>query len=421
MKLINRPLALFALTLTLLLVLNLVMPSPPAYVREFVVNTTDDLDDGACNTSHCSLREAILAANLTPADVSITFNASGTIHLTSALPDISQDSILTIDGGNQITLDGGSRTRVFLNAGNLTLKNLTISNGAVSDDFGGGIFNRGVLTIINSTFSNNTASTMNTIAGGGAIYNSGHLTIINGSFDSNRAVSTGKGYAEGGAIYNSGEFTEAAISDGTTFRNNEATHHGGAIFNALGYLTVKDSLFDGNRSDQGGGGGIYDRNGASMNIISATLQGNSAAFGGGIFSSSIRTDIRDSVFSNNSARSADGGAIYIHSNSVLNISNSALQNNTAQNGGGVFALGAAHLANVTISGNSGGDCTLGNGGSMSRDSANNLIEGTGSNACGLLHGVDGNRIGLNLDPQPSSDSPAHFMLSNNSSAAEGEK
>ena len=33
----------------------------------YIVNTTTDTDDGACNTSHCSLREAINAANTNPA------------------------------------------------------------------------------------------------------------------------------------------------------------------------------------------------------------------------------------------------------------------------------------------------------------------------------------------------------------------
>ena len=34
-----------------------------AEAATFTVNTTSDVDDGACNSSHCSLREAINAAN----------------------------------------------------------------------------------------------------------------------------------------------------------------------------------------------------------------------------------------------------------------------------------------------------------------------------------------------------------------------
>ena len=43
----------------------------------YVVNTTNDKDDGACNKSHCSLREAINAANSHPGADMITFNLRG--------------------------------------------------------------------------------------------------------------------------------------------------------------------------------------------------------------------------------------------------------------------------------------------------------------------------------------------------------
>lgn len=405
MKIYTSTLTLFALALILALTVALIAPVPPAYALTFTVNALDDLNDGACNAAHCSLREAILAANSAPSNDSIVFSVSGTILLGAALPSIPQDSALIIDGAGKITIDGGSRVRVLSNSGDLTLRSLIVTNGAVVDDFGGG-----------------------------AIYNSGSLTINAGYFNSNKAVNTGNGTAEGGAIYSAGEFTEVSIHAGATFKNNQAAHHGGAIFNALGYMTVKDSLFDGNHSTQGGGGGIYDRNGAGVTLIHTTLEGNSAEFGGGMFSSAYRTDIRHSTFRNNSARSTDGGGVYTHSSSVLNISNSVLAHNAAKNGGGVFALGIANLTNTTLFGNSatvsgggvharselniqnttitdsasGGDCTLGNGGRMREISSNNLIAGTGSDACGLMHGVDGNLIGLEPGSATFSSSPAHL-------------
>jgi CSLREA domain-containing protein len=68
------------------------------------VNTTDDADDGACNAAHCSLREAILTSNSTPAQVEIiSFNIGGggaqTISPASALPAINVP--VTIDGTTQ--------------------------------------------------------------------------------------------------------------------------------------------------------------------------------------------------------------------------------------------------------------------------------------------------------------------------------
>jgi CSLREA domain-containing protein len=53
----------------LALVLCLLLPwgqTKPAFASSYVVNTTDDSDDGVCNSTHCSLREAIHLANSHP-------------------------------------------------------------------------------------------------------------------------------------------------------------------------------------------------------------------------------------------------------------------------------------------------------------------------------------------------------------------
>src|SRR5688572_15059005 len=48
-----------------------------AEAATFTVNTTSDVDDGACTASHCSLREAINAANRFPDTDTITFTIPG--------------------------------------------------------------------------------------------------------------------------------------------------------------------------------------------------------------------------------------------------------------------------------------------------------------------------------------------------------
>jgi CSLREA domain-containing protein len=50
------------------------------------VNTTDDTNDGVCNATHCSLREAINQANLTSTPVSITFAIPDDDHLNTSGP-----------------------------------------------------------------------------------------------------------------------------------------------------------------------------------------------------------------------------------------------------------------------------------------------------------------------------------------------
>jgi CSLREA domain-containing protein len=74
---------------------------PPAVA--FTVNTTDDNDDGACSGVHCSLREAINAANASPGFNGVYFNIPGAgvqiIQTDTGFPE-STDSIL-IDATTQ--------------------------------------------------------------------------------------------------------------------------------------------------------------------------------------------------------------------------------------------------------------------------------------------------------------------------------
>ncbi len=110
-------------------------------VAILTVNTTDDLNDGLCSDSHCSLREAILAANTILGDDTITFNIPGnppyTIHPLDALPIITGP--VTIDGASQpgytdrplIELDGSVTPVAFglrFKVGNNTVRALAINN-----------------------------------------------------------------------------------------------------------------------------------------------------------------------------------------------------------------------------------------------------------------------------------------------------
>jgi CSLREA domain-containing protein len=83
----------------------------------FTVNSTNDFDDGNCNAAHCSLREAIFAANAAAGTDTIRFIigvGTKTIQPLSELPTIT--SPVTIDGTTQpgfagtpiIEIDGSS-------------------------------------------------------------------------------------------------------------------------------------------------------------------------------------------------------------------------------------------------------------------------------------------------------------------------
>jgi len=89
-------------------------------VMTFTVNSTNDVNDGTCNASHCSLREAINASNANPDKDTIAFNIPGTAPFTiqpsTALPLILNPVI--IDGTTQPGFSG--IPLVVLNGSNYT-------------------------------------------------------------------------------------------------------------------------------------------------------------------------------------------------------------------------------------------------------------------------------------------------------------
>ena len=78
--------------------------------QTFTVNTTDDTDDRTCDVAHCSLREALLAANANPGKDEIAFNISGpaphTIQPLSPLPEISERVIFDGNFPPEVEIDG---------------------------------------------------------------------------------------------------------------------------------------------------------------------------------------------------------------------------------------------------------------------------------------------------------------------------
>ena len=154
-----RPRPLLTLAGLLLLLIGTVQP---AFATNFVVSKTADTNDGACNAD-CSLREAITAANAAGSDDPITFanGANGTITLSSALPALANNGTLTIigNGPTNTIVSGNNAVRVFYVNGDatVTISGMTIANG--KGNFGGGIYrDGGALTVTNSSFSGNSAT-----------------------------------------------------------------------------------------------------------------------------------------------------------------------------------------------------------------------------------------------------------------------
>ena len=130
---------LVKIALLLSLLIGLCLPTfPAAAAIEVTVNTTDDVDDGVCDDSHCSLREAILATNASPGSNAISFQIPGSgvheIQLTSPLPALAAGTTIAGDsqpgysGSPVIVLRGGPGVDVGLriDGGDVNVRGLSL-------------------------------------------------------------------------------------------------------------------------------------------------------------------------------------------------------------------------------------------------------------------------------------------------------
>jgi CSLREA domain-containing protein len=123
----------------------LVVTSALSAQTTFTVNATDDANDGTCDATHCSLREAITAANQIEGEKLIAFDIAGpaphTIRPTSGLPSI--ESGVTLDGTTEpdfagspvVELDGsiaGTAHGLSIVLSNNTIRGLVINRFALN-------------------------------------------------------------------------------------------------------------------------------------------------------------------------------------------------------------------------------------------------------------------------------------------------
>jgi CSLREA domain-containing protein len=273
---------------------SLTNQTEPAYVVTTLVDDVtgdadkcNDTSQGALPLIGCSLRDAIAAAAAMAANIpgtmpaisfagtqstglgAITFGpgVTGTITLNSGLK-ISGNMSIAGPGPNLLTVSGNSTFPILYVNGGVTaaISGLTVTKGygvySINAD-GGGIINKGTLTLSNSTISGNSGGNSGSGAG---IANSGALTVINSTFSGNI---TAAGF--GGGIMN---FNTLTVSN-STFSGNSALsgYDGGGIHND-GTLTVSNSTFSGNIGGLlGGGGGIG--NSGTMTLNNSIVSGNS--------------------------------------------------------------------------------------------------------------------------------------------------
>ena len=294
----------------------------------------------------------------------ITFNcgsAAVTIPVTATMKlSISKDTV--IDGGDQVTLDGGHAVQILnYNSANfqatetrVTLQHIALVNGKTTptdmippapetacsqgydDGEGGALYMRdGNLTVIDCIFTGNQAAPLGPDTGGGAIYIEGskHGAVIVGSTFSNNSG------ANAGAV--GALFAELDIYN-SLFENNTATGHDANDNDTT--MTMCTVMNNGQYEigSGGNGGAIYgDGNSFNITLCGDAVLDNAAgknAFGGGLFFTSddmlgVLT-ITDTTMTGNTGGSwtndasgkvaSVGSAIGVNAKSIT-VSNSTLQ------------------------------------------------------------------------------------------------
>lgn len=101
------------------------------YSATFTVNTLSDTFDGTCDSSNCSIRDAIDAAGGNFQSDTISFAVSGTINLDSSLGCISinlaDNKQLLINGANQITFQANGASVFCIYSDEVEIRALTLS------------------------------------------------------------------------------------------------------------------------------------------------------------------------------------------------------------------------------------------------------------------------------------------------------
>jgi CSLREA domain-containing protein len=366
----------------------------------FVVNSTADTDDGACDplgtgtgNMDCTLREAINAANFDFGTETITFDptvfaspGSYIIQLTDPLPDLISDLTINSPSANLLSVHGegaANRYRIFtiLLGMTVNISGLTVTNGqapGVADNSdgnsGGGIINFGTLNVTGVVVSGNRAG-------------KGGLGI---AFDSDGVPIPGNGGSggRGGGIANFGTLTLL----NSTVSGNHAGDGG-------------DGTSGGSNGRGGGGGGIVSTSGATLTLMNSTVSGNrtgagsgNSEGGGGINNDGTLT-ITNTTISVNQA-GGQGGGIDSGSNTSLTVSNSTITANTANGvGGGIFRLGGAFtLRSTIVAGNSASSAPDLNG--VAQSDGFNLIQSTAGATINQNPGAGPNMTGQDAQLGP---------------------
>nr|MBA2735792.1 hypothetical protein [Pyrinomonadaceae bacterium] len=222
----------------------------------------------------CTLRAAIQQANALAGNDTITFalNTPTTINLRLGELSVLQSVTITGPGAKNLTIQRDPSIalgRIFNIQGpfgdgtTVNISGVTIANGKMGTDFGGGIRNA-----------------------------PGNTLNLSGVIDRDNSAEVGAGFLNYGTlnIVNS------------TINNNIANSEGGGIHNqSIGTVNIANTTISDNRATNFGGG-IATFNQMTLNNV--TISNNTAGVrGGGIYNENVNVSLRNTIAANNSASS----------------------------------------------------------------------------------------------------------------------
>ncbi len=329
----------------------------------FTVLNTDDSGSGSLRyevgLANAAGGTNTIDFNTNPA-LGTNFNTPQTITLTSGQLDVTDNGLTIMGPAAGVTVSGGGTSRIFAVESGVTaiIWNLTITDGSTqSDDYGGGLYNRGNLTLNNCTVSNDTAG--GTYWGGGLYNTSGGTLTLNYCTVSN---DTAGHY--GGGLYND---RSTVNLNNCTFSHDSAGDDGGGLYAFVGATNLNNCTFSQDSTGDGGGGvyiEAFKRGYSSVapSIMGCTLSDDSADYGGGLYitgSNSSPANVVNCTFSGDMARY--GGGVYDDGFANLNLTACTVSGNIGTvGGGGVWNqirygyYGDLYLRSTIISGNTNG-------------------------------------------------------------------
>jgi CSLREA domain-containing protein len=276
--------------------------------------------------------------------LTVTANrASRLVHVVNANAAISG---LTFSGGQAFGAENGG---VIINEGDLSLRNVGVFDGHTdASASGGGIWNSGNLSLLDSEIS------LNESGRGGGVFSTGSLSIDRSNVHDNIA-------SNGGGVF-AGELKAVGhvVITNSSIQHNAATDFGAGMYLQAQRSRVENTTVSGNVARERGAG-IYFTSADSMRalqLINSTISGNLAGFAGaGVYSEA--TDV--------------GGVL-------LEVTNCTIAKNRAGAGGGIItqstkgATARSTIRNTILFQNIGGNLNVNGGNNEIKSGGFNLTD-----------------------------------------------